>query len=120
MNQSMAQKMEALMSSILTGSDDFSGRSMVGPTVPDEYKPHIRIGPVCIGRNVIIGAHATIMPGVVIHDGAGIGAYSLVKEDCDGDILYAGVPAKRVKQRSTEMWRLVEQLEARQRMERAT
>ncbi len=40
-----------------------------------------RTGPVVIGHNVTIGANCTILPGVVIGDGAMISAMSLVNKD---------------------------------------
>ena len=97
---------------VFTGTDDFSGASMVGPTVPEKYKPGLNVGRVEIGRNVMIGAHCTILPGVKIGDGAAVGAHSLVKEDLAPDAIYAGVPAKRLKHRRQEMWDLMRQLES--------
>jgi galactoside O-acetyltransferase len=102
----------SMYTSVLTGSDDFSGRSMVGPTVPVKYKPHLTAAPVVIGRNVMIGAHSTIMPGVTLHDGVAVGAYSLVKNDCEENALYAGAPAAFIKKRSLQMWDFVRRLEA--------
>src|SRR4029079_19611119 len=46
--------------SIFTASDDFSGNSMIGPTVPDKYKPGLKTGPIVIGSNVIIGSHSFV------------------------------------------------------------
>ena len=97
---------------LLTGSDDASGLSMVGPTVPDEFKPGLNTGPVVVGRNCFIGAHSTLMPGVTVSEGVAVGAYSLVKSDCEKDWIYAGVPARKMKLRSNRMWELVEKLES--------
>ena len=55
---------------------------------------------VKIGRNVRIGAHAVILPGVSIGDGAAIGAGSVVTKDVPERTIAAGNPAELIK--STE------------------
>lgn len=52
---------------------------------------------VHIGAGCWIGVGATILPGVTIGDGCLIAAGAVVREDCEPDGLYAGVPAKRIK-----------------------
>ena len=101
----------AMFVAILSGSDDFSGRSMANPTIPDRFKPRLNTGKVVIGQNCLIGAHSTIMPGVTIHDGVGIGGHSMVKTDCEKDTLYAGVPARKICERSKDIWALTAQFE---------
>ena len=58
-----------------------------------------RIGPVHIGRNVSIGANVTILPGVVIGDGATISALSLVNRDIPAGEFWGGIPARRLEKR---------------------
>lgn len=53
--------------------------------------------PVTIEDGVWIGARSTILPGVVIKKGCVIAAGSVVNRDCEPNGLYAGVPAKRIK-----------------------
>lgn len=97
---------------VLSASDDFSGRSMFGPTIPDEYKPFLKTGHVRIGKNCIIGTHCTVCPGVSIADGVSIGAHSLIDEDCAANNLYAGAPATLRKSRSMDIWKLNESFES--------
>ncbi|MFA5240548.1 MAG: hypothetical protein WC476_12695 [Phycisphaerae bacterium] len=40
------------------------------------------------------------MPGVTLHEGAAIGACSMVKSSCDPWSIYGGVPAKKIAERS--------------------
>ena len=49
--------------------------------------------PVVIGRNVWIGAHAVILPGVTIGDGAIVGAGAVVTRDVAPGAVVVGVPA---------------------------
>ncbi len=49
--------------------------------------------PVVIGRNVWIGAHAVILPGVTIGDGAIVGAGAVVTKDVAPRTIVTGVPA---------------------------
>lgn len=52
-----------------------------------------------IGNDVWIGYGAQIMGGVKIADGAVIGAGAIVTHNCDPYTVYAGVPARKIKQR---------------------
>ncbi len=53
-----------------------------------------RRGPVVIGKNVTVGANCTILPGVIIGDGATISAMSLVNKDVPPGAVVGGVPAR--------------------------
>lgn len=95
--------------SIYSSSDDYSGSVMTNPTVPALYTGVIS-APVCIGRHVIIGSGSVVLPGVTINDGAAIGALSLVYKDCDAFTVYAGNPARRIKERKRDLLRLEQEL----------
>lgn len=58
----------------------------------DEY----RTGEVIIGRDVMIGANCTVLPGVQIGDRAVVGACALVTRDVPPGALVVGVPARVV------------------------
>lgn len=53
--------------------------------------------PVKIGKNVWIGAHATILPGITIGDNAIIAAGAVVTKDVEKNAVAGGVPAKKIK-----------------------
>ena len=55
-----------------------------------------------IGNDVWIGANVSICQGVTIGDGAVIGACSLVNKDVEPYAVYAGITAKKIKQRFTD------------------
>lgn len=54
--------------------------------------------PIIIGNGCWIGARAMILPGVNVAEGCIIAAGALVIRDCEPHGLYAGVPAKRIKE----------------------
>ena len=56
--------------------------------------------PVLIGRDVWIGAHVTILPGVNIGDHAIIGAGAVVTKSVPAGEMWAGVPAKCIGRRA--------------------
>lgn len=64
---------------------------------PDESHALIAL-PVKIEDGCWIGARATVLPGVTIGEGCIIAAGAVVSHDCDRRGLYAGVPARRVRE----------------------
>lgn len=91
--------------SIYSSSDDFSGATMTNPMVPSKYKA-VKDADVFLGKHVIIGAGAVILPGVRLNEGVAVGALSLVQSDCVPFGVYVGVPAKLVKQRKRDLLEL--------------
>ena len=59
-------------------------------------------GNVVIGNDVWIGHHATIMSGVIIGDGAVIGAESVVARNVAPYTIVAGNPARVIRQRFSD------------------
>lgn len=53
--------------------------------------------PVIIGDNVFIGAHTTILKGVTINNNAIIGACSVITKDIPSNEIWAGNPARFIK-----------------------
>ncbi len=85
-------------------SDDYSGDFMTSPLLPEEVT-NINQAPVHVGKHVIVGTGSSILPGVEIGEGCAIGAMSLVKNSCEPWGIYAGVPCKRIKERSKALLR---------------
>jgi acetyltransferase-like isoleucine patch superfamily enzyme len=61
-----------------------------------------RTGKVIIGKNVLIGANATILPGVTIGDNAVISAGSLVNHNVPAGAFVGGVPAKIIERKNID------------------
>ena len=53
--------------------------------------------PVHVGRNVWIGAGATILPGVSIGENAIIAAGAVVGRDVESNMIVGGVPARPIR-----------------------
>ena len=54
--------------------------------------------PIVVGDGVWIGTRAMLLPGVTVGDGCVVAAGAVVARDCEANGLYAGVPARRVKE----------------------
>ena len=88
---------------VLTSSDDYSGESLTNAMVPNKYKLKKQNKHVFIGKHCIVGAGSVILPGASIAEGAAVGAVSLVKTPTEPWSIYAGVPAKKIKDRSKKL-----------------
>jgi dTDP-4-amino-4,6-dideoxy-D-glucose acyltransferase len=95
--------------SVYSSSDDYSGMWMTNPTVPDEFTG-VKHAPVTLGRHVIIGTGAVILPGAILEDGVAVGALSLINGRCREFGVYFGAPAKRVSERKRNLLSLEEAL----------
>ena len=96
--------------SVYSSSDDYSGLSLTNPTVPGKFRK-VDSRPVRIGRHVIVGAGAVILPGVNIGAGAAVGALSLVTRDVPPGVIVAGSPARPISKRSANVFVLEKQLQ---------
>lgn len=64
----------------------------------DERGGENQPSPIDIHDGCWIGANSTILPGTIIEKGCVIAAGSVVKGTCKTNRLYAGVPAKEIRQ----------------------
>ena len=74
------------------------GKRLAGPMIPQDQRG-LRMGPINIERDVLVGAQAVIMPGVTIGEGAVVGANSVVTHDVPPWTIVAGLPAKPIGKR---------------------
>ncbi len=58
----------------------------------------VKVAPIDIGSNVLVGRRSMIMKGVKIGDGSVIAAGSVVTRDVPSECLVAGIPARVIKQ----------------------
>ena len=93
--------------SIYSSSDDYSGRVMTNPTVPAKYTG-VKTAEVILERHVIVGSGSVVLQGVCLAEGVAVGALSLVNRSCEPFGIYAGQPARRIKERSRDLLKLEE------------
>lgn len=94
---------------VYTSNDDYSGKSLTNPMVPSEMS-NVHHAPVRIGAHAILGANAVVLPGTDIGDGVALGAFSLASGELEPWTVYAGIPAKRIKERKRDCELLGERL----------
>lgn len=94
---------------IYATSNDYSGQVMTNPTVPEKYAPCIN-ATVCLEKHVIIGCMSVILPGVTIHEGCAVGSMSLCNKSVKPWGIYAGIPVRRLKERSNNLLNLENEL----------
>lgn len=95
---------------IYATSNDYSGESLTNPMVPAKYKKTDKNAPVKLGKHVIVGCNSVVLPGITIEDGCSVGAMSLCNKSMEEFGIYAGVPAKRLKERKRDLLELEKQL----------
>lgn len=84
---------------IYSATDDFSGRYMISPMVPDEFT-NVTGGEVILEKYVQLGANTVVMPNIKIKEGTAVGAMSFVNKDLEQWSIYAGIPCKKIKERN--------------------
>lgn len=84
---------------VFTETDDYTGEGLTNPTVPREFRRESRAA-VRLGRHCIVGTNSLVFPGVELAEGCSVGAMSMVTRSTEPWGIYAGVPARRVKDRS--------------------
>lgn len=89
-------------SRVICGSDDYVNGPFTNNTIPAQFRPHAKSSRVIIKKHAAIGTNVVIHPGVTIAEGTAIGSMSLITKDLEPWKVYAGIPAKIVKDRNKE------------------
>lgn len=82
---------------ILTASDDFSGKYLIGPMYGEGYT-NVSKAPVDLGRGAILGVGCTVMPGVTMGKFSAAGANSLLRQNTRPFTVVFGTPARESKE----------------------
>ncbi len=87
---------------IVLGDGCLIGHQVVIATLNHDLDPKKRGGmypaPVVLGKNVWVGAHATILAGVTIGDDSVIAAGAVVTKNVPAGVVAGGVPARVIRQ----------------------
>jgi acetyltransferase-like isoleucine patch superfamily enzyme len=94
---------------IYSQNDDYSGQFMTNPMVPAEYT-NITGGGVLLKKHSIIAAGSIILPTITIGEGACLGSMSLAKSDLEPWFIYAGIPARKIRERENRILLLESQM----------
>lgn len=87
---------------IVASSDDYSGMYLTNPTVSSKYRRDL-VGPIHIGKHVVLGAGSIVLPGVDLGEGCSFGAMSLVNKSTAPWGIYVGAPCKRMRERKQDI-----------------
>ena len=91
------------------GSDDYLGDYLTNPCVPEEYRKCYH-APVVFEKHAVIGTGTTVLHGVTVGECSAVGSMSLVLRDVPPGKVYAGIPAKYIKERSRRLLELERRL----------
>ena len=91
---------------IFSAMDDFSGDWLIGPIHPEELT-NVTGGPVTIRRFAQLGAGTTVFPSLTVEEGSVTGAMTLVTKSLRAWGIYAGIPARRLKERKRNLLKLL-------------
>lgn len=84
---------------IYAAMDDFSGDYLIGP-IHEDKSINVTGGLVQICKYAQIGVGGLVFPSVCVGEGTILGAMSMAKQALIPWSIYAGIPAKKIKNRS--------------------
>jgi acetyltransferase-like isoleucine patch superfamily enzyme len=87
---------------IYTSNDDFTGRTLSNPTVRG-VTTGTRVASISFGRHAGVGSGSLILPGAQFAEGSILGAMSRVSRPLKPWTTYAGVPARRIRERRRDV-----------------
>lgn len=87
---------------IYSSTDDYSGDYLTNPTIDSQFT-NVISGDVILGKHVIVGCGALILPNVTIGDFSAVAALSMVSKNVDEGVIVGGVPSKKLKNRNMKL-----------------
>ncbi len=87
---------------IYTSNEDLSGRTLSHPTVPGGDKT-ARTASISFGRHTAVGHGSLVLPGARFAEGSVLGAMSRVGRPLKPWTNYAGIPARRMRERRRDV-----------------
>lgn len=91
---------------LFSASDDFNGDFLMSP-MTNPIHNHIISGEIFLDKYSQIGANSTILPDVIVNEGAVAGAMSLITKNLDSWFVYAGIPVKKIKSRNKGLLKFI-------------
>ena len=87
---------------IFTTNEDLSGRTLSHPTVTGGFSA-ARTAPIRFGRHSAVGTGSLVLPGAEFAEGSVLGALSMVSLPLKPWTIYAGIPARRIRERRRDV-----------------
>jgi len=87
---------------VYTSDEDYSSGMLTNPTVPDGFRT-ARTAPISFGRHSAAGAGSVILPDASFAEGSILGALSMIKQPMEPWSIYAGIPARRMRERRRDL-----------------
>lgn len=87
---------------LFTASANYNGDYFTNVFPADKYQVPFT-GKIMLEDHVIVGANSVVLPGVVLSEGAAIGALSFVRTSLPGWTVYGGNPIRRISSRNTNI-----------------
>ena len=87
---------------IYTSNEDLSGRTLSHPTVPGSFSG-ARSASISFGRHSAVGSGSMVLPGARFAEGSILGAMSRTGRPLDPWTIYAGIPARRMRERQRDI-----------------
>lgn len=91
---------------LFSATDDFSGAHLIGPMTPFGTT-FVSGGKIVLGDYAQLGAGCIVLPDVLIGEGTVAGAMSLILRSLNEWSIYAGIPAKKLKERKKDLLDLI-------------
>ena len=91
----------SLASHVVIGGGTATEKGLTFSAAADSVLQHVVRSTTTIGVNAFVAAHATVLPGVTVGDGAIIAAGAVVTKDVPPFEVWGGVPAKFMRKRAT-------------------
>jgi acetyltransferase-like isoleucine patch superfamily enzyme len=91
---------------LFSATDDFSGNYLVGTMANKEYR-NVKGGKITLKKYCQLGCNTIVFPAVMLNEGVAVGAMSLVLRDLEPWKIYAGIPAKYLKERSKNLLQFI-------------
>ncbi len=83
---------------LLSVTDDFSGKAMISPMVPQELTK-LKSGKIILNDFAQVGTNSVVMPDCVFEEGAVCGAFSFVNKNLSAWSVNTGIPCRFLKKR---------------------
>lgn len=90
-------------------NDDYTGKSMTNPMVPDKFRK-VEKACVVLEKHAILGSGCIVMPGVTVGEGAAVGSMSFVNHSLEPWFMYVGIPCRKIKERRRDLLAMEQQM----------